>query len=175
MGFRNLQEKLENYLFRLAFELFKFIRADLNLQQQVKNINFQKIFWSFTVQINCFSDLKMFQILNLQLSIFKSFPRSLDQFFSHSRLEQFSKQNTNLNFIKIALQHFYFWHTFYRFWWFETKGLRSLGYNYKVRNREIWYRREAKEAKLRCKSFNLLFKKKSQISEKSKYKISYRL
>ena len=59
-----------NYLFRMSFELFKCIRADLNLQQQVKNI-----------RINCFSDLKMFQILNLQLSIFKSFPRSLDQFF----------------------------------------------------------------------------------------------
>ena len=53
-----------------------------NLQEQVKKaFCYHKLFWTFTVWINCSSDLKCFS-------------RSLEQFFSHSRSKQFSKQNT---------------------------------------------------------------------------------
>jgi len=55
---------------------------------------FQKLFWLFTVQINCFSDLKFFansQLLASNLQNFFSLTRTS---FSRCRLEQFSKQNT---------------------------------------------------------------------------------
>ena len=64
-----------------------------NLQEQVKKAFFyQKWFWPFTVWINCSNDLKQFA--NSGPSAFKSFSRSQEQFFSHSRSEQFWKQNT---------------------------------------------------------------------------------
>ena len=51
-----------------------------NLQEQVKKaFCFQKLFWPFTVWINCSSDLKSFA--NSWPSNFKSFSWSLEQFF----------------------------------------------------------------------------------------------
>ena len=41
------------------------------------------------LRINCSSDLKMFPNLRPSASNFKSFSRSLEHFFSHSRSEQF--------------------------------------------------------------------------------------
>ena len=66
-----------------------------NLQEQVKKaFCYQKLFWPFTVWINCSSDLKIFENSRLSASNFKSFSRSLEQ-FSHSRSEQYWKQYTN--------------------------------------------------------------------------------
>ena len=52
-----------------------------NLQEQVKNaFCYQKLFWPFTVWINCSIDLKIFA--NSQSSAsFKSFSWSVEQFF----------------------------------------------------------------------------------------------
>ena len=53
-----------------------------NLQKQVKRaFCYQKLFWSFTVRINCSSDLKTFENSRPSASNFKSFSRSLEQFF----------------------------------------------------------------------------------------------
>ena len=53
-----------------------------NLQEQVKKaFCYQKLFWPFTVWINCSSDLKHFANSRPSASNFKSFSRSLEQFF----------------------------------------------------------------------------------------------
>ena len=53
-----------------------------NLQEQVKKaFCYQKLFWPFTVWINCSSDLKNFANSRPSCSNFKSFSRSLEQFF----------------------------------------------------------------------------------------------
>ena len=53
-----------------------------NLQEQVKKaFCYQKLFWPFTVWINCSSDLKKFENSRLSASNFKSFYWSLEQFF----------------------------------------------------------------------------------------------
>ena len=53
-----------------------------NLQEQVKKaFCYQKLFWPFTVWINCSSDLKKFANSRPSASNFKSFSRSLEQFF----------------------------------------------------------------------------------------------
>ena len=53
-----------------------------NLEEQVKKaFCYQKLFWPFTVWINCSNDLKNFEYSRLSASNFKSFSRSLEQFF----------------------------------------------------------------------------------------------
>ena len=53
-----------------------------NLQEQVKKaFCYQELFWPFTAWINCFSDLKNFANSWPSASNFKSFSRSLEQFF----------------------------------------------------------------------------------------------
>ena len=53
-----------------------------NLQEQVKKaFCYQKLFWPFTVWINCSSDLKTFANSRPSASNFKSFSRSVEQFF----------------------------------------------------------------------------------------------
>ena len=53
-----------------------------NLQEQVKKaFCYQKLFWPFTVWINCSSDIKIFANSQPSASNFKSFSRSLEQFF----------------------------------------------------------------------------------------------
>ena len=53
-----------------------------NLQEQVKKaFCYQKLFWTFTVWINCSSDLKIFKNSRPSASNFKSFSWSLEQFF----------------------------------------------------------------------------------------------
>ena len=52
-----------------------------NLQEQVKKaFCYQKLFWPFTVWINCSSDLKNFANSQPSASNFKSFSQSLEQF-----------------------------------------------------------------------------------------------
>ena len=69
-----MQEKLEKYFSKLL---------DMtNLQEQVKKaFCYQKLFWPFTVWINCSSDLKIFENSRPSASNFKSFSRSLEHFF----------------------------------------------------------------------------------------------
>ena len=53
-----------------------------NLQEQVKKaFCYQKLFWPFTVWINCSSDHKIFANSRPSASNFKSFSRSIEQFF----------------------------------------------------------------------------------------------
>ena len=53
-----------------------------NLQEQVKKaFCYQKLFWSFTVWINCSNDQKIFANSQPSALNFKSFSRSLEQFF----------------------------------------------------------------------------------------------
>ena len=53
-----------------------------NFQEQVKKaFCYQKLFWPFTFRINCLSDLKNFENSRPSASNFKSFSRSLGQFF----------------------------------------------------------------------------------------------
>ena len=53
-----------------------------NLQEQVKKaFCYQKLFWRFTVWINCSDDLKNFANSQPSPSNFKSFSQSLEQFF----------------------------------------------------------------------------------------------
>jgi hypothetical protein len=53
-----------------------------NLQEQVKKaFCYQKLFWPFTAWTNCSSDLKIFANSRPSASNFKSFSRSLEQFF----------------------------------------------------------------------------------------------
>ena len=53
-----------------------------NLQEQVeKGFFYQKLFWPFTVWINCSSDLKSFTNSQPSALKLKIFPWSLDQFF----------------------------------------------------------------------------------------------
>ena len=53
-----------------------------NLQEQVKKaFCYQKLFWPFTVWINCSRDLKFFGNSRPSASNFKSFSRFLEQFF----------------------------------------------------------------------------------------------
>ena len=53
-----------------------------NLQEQVKKaFCYQKLFWPFTVWINCSSDLKKIANSQPSASNYKSFSQSLEQFF----------------------------------------------------------------------------------------------
>ena len=53
-----------------------------NLQEQVKKaFCYQKLFWPFTVWMNCYSDLKNFASSRPSASNFKWFSGSLEQFF----------------------------------------------------------------------------------------------
>jgi hypothetical protein len=53
-----------------------------NLQEQVKKEScYQKLFWPFTIRINCSSDLKKFENSRPSASNFKSFSWSLEHFF----------------------------------------------------------------------------------------------
>ena len=53
-----------------------------NLQEQVKKaFCYHQLFWTFTIWINCSADLKIFVNSQPSASNFKSFSRSLHQFF----------------------------------------------------------------------------------------------
>ena len=75
-----------------------------NLQEQVKKaFCYQKLFWPFTVLINCSSDLKNFENSRLSALNFKSFSRSLQQFFLTVGQNNFVKKIPNLAGIQIAM------------------------------------------------------------------------
>ena len=70
---------------QIIFENLNYYCSNLsnlrNLQKQVKKAFCQqKLFWPFTVRINCSSDLKIFENSRSSASNFKSFSRLLEQF-----------------------------------------------------------------------------------------------
>ena len=69
---------------------------------------YQKMFWPFSVWINCSGDHKNFANSRPSASNFKSFTWSLGQFFSHSRSEQFWKQKN------ITLLSVFRWEQFFK-------------------------------------------------------------
>ena len=86
-----MQEKLEKsfpacFCIPIFFSNLNYNCSNLldlrNLQEQVKKaFCYQELFWPFTVWINCSSDLKIFSNSRPSASNFKSFSRSLEQFF----------------------------------------------------------------------------------------------
>ena len=92
-----------------------------NLQEQVKKaFCYQKLFWPFTVWINCSSDLKNFANSRPSASNFKSFSGSLEQFFLTVGQNNFGNKIPK------------FFDFFYRFWCnrimlvFKQDGAASL-------------------------------------------------
>ena len=72
-----------NYDFSIFWDL-------RNLQEQVKKaFCYQKLFWPFTVWINCSSDLKFFENSRLSALSFLSFSHLLEQFFLTVGLNNF--------------------------------------------------------------------------------------
>ena len=70
-----------NCNYDLSYNCSKFLDVR-NLKEQVKKaICYQKLFWPFTVWINCSSDLKIFANSRPSASNFVSFSQSLEQFF----------------------------------------------------------------------------------------------
>ena len=64
-----------------------------NLQELVKKaFCYQKLFWPFTVWINCSSDLKNFGNSRPSALNFKSFSRSLEHFFLTVRQKKFGNK-----------------------------------------------------------------------------------
>ena len=76
-----------------------------NLQEQVKKaFCCQKFFWLFTVWINCSSDLKIFANYQLSASNFKSFSRSLENFFLLvTKYHLYSISGNKINNFKVLL------------------------------------------------------------------------
>ena len=79
-----------------------------NLQEQVKKaFCYQKLLWPFTVWINCSRDLKIFANSRLNAnsrpsaSNFKSFSRSLEQYFLTVRQNNFGNKIPFLRIIRI--------------------------------------------------------------------------
>jgi hypothetical protein len=70
-----------NYFFKFEFLMYVLLIKSETSSKQLKSILFQKLFWPFTVQINCSSDFKTFANSWPSASYFISFSRSLEQFF----------------------------------------------------------------------------------------------
>ena len=67
--------------------------SDMRKQGQVKKaFCYQKLFWPFTVWINCLCDLKIFANTRRSASNFKSFSPSLEQFFLTIGQNNFGKK-----------------------------------------------------------------------------------
>ena len=107
-----------------------------NLQEQVKKaFCYQKLFWPFTIWINCSSDFKTFANSQTSASNFKSFSRSLEQFFLTVGQNDFgNKIPFQLIFAdaESAFLHWQFWHDIYQmsgifvFFIFPTFFFKSL-------------------------------------------------
>ena len=82
------------------------LRDLINLQEQVKKaFCYQKLFWAFTVWINCSSDLKKISNSWPSASNFKSFSRSLKQFVLTVGQNNFS----NKMLLNLTLLYFKNW------------------------------------------------------------------
>ena len=85
-----------------------------NIQKQVKKaFCYQRLFWPFTVWINCSSDFKLFATSLPSASNFKSFSRSLEQFFlavgrnNFGNKVPFLKNKRNLHIVDISTTTYY--------------------------------------------------------------------
>ena len=102
-----------------------------NLQEQVrKAFCYQRLFWPFTVWINCSSDLKFFANSLPSASNFKSFSRSLKQFFLTVGQNNFSNK---IPFTVIKKLSFWRYLTSgsitIHFWDLDDYSLKSVTYN----------------------------------------------
>ena len=101
-----------------------------NLQEQVKKaFCYQKLFWPFTVWINCSSDLKFFANSRPSASNFKSFSQSLEQFLLTVGQNNFGNK-IPLFMLSVLLNwfmgHALFWsHALYKPKWQVAKSLLS--------------------------------------------------
>ena len=87
MLWRTMKSQFSNFTCRFPnpynfFPIFIYFLDQRKLLEQVKEaFRYQKLFWPFTVWINCWSDLKFFANSRPSISNFKSFSVSLEQFF----------------------------------------------------------------------------------------------
>ena len=90
-----------------------------SLKEKVKKaICYQKLFWPFTVWINCFSELKIFANSRLKAENFKRFSRSLEQFFLPVGQNNFGNKIPHLPaFLRIKNTDWIGWHL--ASWWFS--------------------------------------------------------
>ena len=70
-----------NIFFQFELWLFYFLRCETPPETSWKSILLPKIVPTFTVWINCSSDLKTFENSRLKAENFKSFSQSIEQFF----------------------------------------------------------------------------------------------
>ena len=71
-----------------------------NLQEQIKKaFCYENFFWPFTVWINCSSHLKIFENSRPSASNFKSFSRSLEQFFLTVGQTNFGNKTTLIHLL----------------------------------------------------------------------------
>ena len=96
-----------NYLFQIWIIRNCLNLLDLkNLQEQFKKaFCYKKLFWPFTVWINCSSFLKIFANSRPTASNFKSFSRSLEQFFIIACQNSFSNKIPLLTY-RVCFRHF---------------------------------------------------------------------
>ena len=101
-----------------------------NLQEQVKKaFCYQKLFWPFTVWINCSSDLKNFANSWPSASNFKSFSRSLEQFFLTVGQNNFGNKIPflgRMDFKSFKLQYHIVLFTANKIWIFKTGHIYAL-------------------------------------------------
>ena len=95
-----------NNFFQFEFE-FLYLLDMRSLQEQVKKaFCYQKLFWPFTVWINCSSDLKKFSNSRPSASNFSSFSRSLEQFFLTVGQNNFGNKIQFLKFEHVPSMNF---------------------------------------------------------------------
>ena len=117
-----------------------------NLQEQVKNaFSYQKLFWSFTVWINCSSYLKIFANSQPSASNFKGFPWSLRPEICEKYFLSFPQKIYKLRQLSLS-QFVYFlgWSVFtFQFLndkihnYVEKTGPRTLFFH--SRSEQFWY------------------------------------
>ena len=97
-----------------------------NLQEQVKKaFCYQKMFWPFTVWINCSSDLKGFANSRPSALNFKSFPCSLEQFFLTVGQNNFGNKIPNHKGFLTSTDNAYLIHTFFEWNYQSQTTVRS--------------------------------------------------
>ena len=91
------------YEFQCIFSNFSFIF------QVKKAFCYQTLFWPFTVWINCSIDLKHFENSRPSATNFKSFSRSLEQFFLTVGQNNFGNKIPILSFHIHEFKYLYIW------------------------------------------------------------------
>ena len=94
-----------------------------NLQEQVKKeFCYQKLFWPFTVWINCSSHRKFLKNSWLSASNFKSFSRSLEQFFQTVKSQNnFGNKTPFLFLFSLSISNVQLFVAFNKWLWVEIE------------------------------------------------------